>query len=638
MKKIFATYVSLIMVLAVVTLGVCHYLLATRNIEREMTRTAVQQLEQVADTLQANQVELRNLKASLEEDYLTRAHAFAYIIEQNPSVLDKPVELERIKIFLNVDELHVADENGILRYGTVPAYFGINYADHKQTGEFMAILENPELVLVQELQPNAAEEKMCQYIGVARTDAPGFVQIGLYPERYVEAQKRNELNYIFDRIPMEEYWFIEAIDAETGEVRGKTRALKEEGHEGDAAKRKQGLEAYEGGKYHSGLTNGMWWTIKEYKSLGIYLCIAAEENVLKDKREEQMRFVILYLVVVFLIVLFSINYLLKHKIINGIDRIINALRSITEGNLDMVVREEGNPEFVELSNEINKMVDGLLHTTARISNIIDMVDAPIGSFEYMEDMSRVLTTNRLQSILGLGDAEAEKLFSSKRAFFLKLQSMMRVETEEKGIYKVSEKPAKWLKIQIATENRRTFGIITDVTKEMRDRELLRKERDYDSLTGLYSRRFFEVKVKKLLEQGDEIREAAMVMMDLDYFKTINDTYGHAFGDTYLRFMAELLCREKGENCIIGRRSGDEFYLFAYHCSSREEIRLHLKSLYRILEENPIQLPDGGKKTIELSAGIAYYEEGCTEYEMLLKAADDMLYQMKRSGKGYFLEE
>lgn len=638
MKKIFASYVSLIMIAAVVVLGISHYLLATKNIELEMTRTAIWQLEQVADTLKANEVELRNLQASLEEDYLTRAHAFAYIIEQNPSVLEHSVELERIKIFLNVDELHVTDENGILRYGTVPEYVGVDFTAGEQTREFMPILENPELTLVQELQPNSADGKMCQYIGVARTDAPGLVQIGLYPERYVEAQKRNELNYIFNRIPMEEYWHLEALDAETGEVLGKTRAMEGEGNDGDAKQRKEGLAIYEGGGYYSGLTDGMWWTIKEYRDLGMYLCIVAKESVLTNKRNEQMHIVLLYMAVVFLLVLFSINYLLKHKIINGIDRIINALRSITEGNLDTVVREEGNPEFRQLSSEINKMVDGILHTTARISNIIDMVDAPIGSFEYMEDMSRVLTTNRLQSILDIDDMEAEKLFSSKRAFFLKLQSMMRYETEEKGIYKVGSKPDKWLKIQIATEKRRTFGIITDVTKEMHARESLRKERDNDSLTGLYSRRSFETKVRRLLEKGDKISEAAIVMMDLDYFKTINDTYGHAFGDSYLRFVAELLQKEQPKHCVAGRRSGDEFYLFDYNCADREEIRQHLKNIYRLLEENPIQLPNGGQKTIELSAGLAFYEEGCRDYEKLLKAADDMLYRMKRSGKGYFMED
>lgn len=637
MKKIFATYVGAIMICAAIALGVCHYILVTGNIEREMERTARQRLEQVADTLQANELELKNLEASLEEDYLTRAYAFAYIIEQNPAVLDKTVELERIKLFLSVDELHVIDGDGVLRYGTVPQYLGFDFAKTEQTREFLAILNSDQEALVQELQPNGMEGKVCQYIGVKRTDAPGIIQIGLYPERYVEAQKRNELNYIFERIPMEDYWFIEAIHAETGEIMGKTRSLKVEGHNGDAQKRKEGLDAYAGGEYYSGINDGKWWMIKEYKELDLYLCVAADEQVLVEKRGEQMRFVILYLVSVLLIVLLSINHLLRTKIINGIDRIIVALRSITDGNLDTVVREDGNPEFTQLSDEINKMVDGILHTTARISNIIDMVDAPIGTFEYMEDMSRVLTTNRLQSIMGLNDEEAETVFRSKRAFFLKLQSLMNYETDEEGIYKVSGNPDKWLKIQIATENRRTFGIITDVTKEMYNREKFKKERDYDSLTGLYSRRSFEVRVKKVLKRGDEIREAAMVMIDLDCFKAVNDTYGHAFGDDYLRFAADLLRSMKKENCIIGRRSGDEFYLFDYQCASKEEIRQRMNQFYRLLENSPIQLPNKEERKIELSAGVAFYEEGCTEYEMLLEKADGMLYQAKRSGKDSFME-
>lgn len=637
MRRIFNQYLGIIVALAVLAMGAFHYGMATRNIENEMRGSAQQQIDQVADMLQANEVELSNLWDSLAEDYLTRAKAFAYIIEQNPNVLESQEELDKIRKLLNVDELHVVDENGFLRYGTEEKYFDFDFSTTEQTSAFLQILEDPTITLVQDIMPNGAEQAIMQYVGVARLDAPGIVQVGIAPERYIEAMRRNEYDYIFERIPMEEYWFIEAIDSQTGEIVGTTSPDKM-GHGGDDNARKKGLVAYQGGSFFSGLTQNSWWTIKEYPNLGLYLCMATDKSVLTDRRNEQIFFMMLYLIAIFVVVLFSINYLIKKKIIDGIVRISHAMQSITDGNLDVVVQESGNPEFELLSSHINQMVSSILHTTARISNIIDMVDAPIGSFEYMEDMSRVLMTNRLQEVIGISDEEAKQLFGSKKDFCNKLEMLMRFETEEEGIYLVSESPKKWLKIQLATENRRTFGIITDVTADMLKKEELRRKIDYDMLTGLCNRRAFEERVKRVLDSQEDIREAAMIMLDLDAFKAINDTYGHEFGDEYLRFIADRLREEREENCIIGRRSGDEFYIFTYREESKDEIRKRLQRLYIRLEQMPIILPDKEERVVQISAGLAFYGAQCQEYEALVNEADIMLYRMKRDGKGYYREE
>ena len=179
MQKIFTRYISVVVIVALMAIFGVNWFFQEYNARKQMTEKSQMKLDQIIQTLENNEVELENLKESLDEDYLTRAYAFAYIIEQNPEVLNSQPELERIATLLNVDELHVIDENGILFAGSIPKYFGMDFHDTDQTKEFLAILEDPESCLVQDIRPNGYEQKIFQYIGVPRQDQKGIVQVGM---------------------------------------------------------------------------------------------------------------------------------------------------------------------------------------------------------------------------------------------------------------------------------------------------------------------------------------------------------------------------------------------------------------------------------------------------------------------------
>ena len=112
-QRIFTRYISYVVAAALLAILVLNWGLQGRNARSQMIQNSALKLGQISQTIDNNEVELQNLKESLSEDYLTRAYAFAYIIQQNPSVLESQQEMERIAELLNVDELHVIDENGI---------------------------------------------------------------------------------------------------------------------------------------------------------------------------------------------------------------------------------------------------------------------------------------------------------------------------------------------------------------------------------------------------------------------------------------------------------------------------------------------------------------------------------------------
>lgn len=100
-----------------------------------------------------------------------------------------PWELERIRRLLEVDELHISDEKGILISGTKKDYIGYDFASDKQSAAFLPAIKNKRFELAQDPQPKGINKEVFQYVGVARQDADGIVQIGYRPEKLANAIK-----------------------------------------------------------------------------------------------------------------------------------------------------------------------------------------------------------------------------------------------------------------------------------------------------------------------------------------------------------------------------------------------------------------------------------------------------------------
>lgn len=167
---------------------------------------------------------------------------------------------------------------------------------------------------------------------------------------------------------------------------------------------------------------------------------------------------------------------------------------------------------------------------------------------------------------------------------------------------------------------------------------LQEERDKDILTGIWNRRAFERKVDRLVESRNVIN-MVVIMLDLDKFKKINDGYGHETGDAYLQHFCRLFEGFSDRNTVMGRRSGDEFFIFSYNFGELERLETRIRGFYQKLEQCPMELPDGTEKTIRVSAGAVWtLEEGVTWRELLC-AADEVLYTVKENGRNsYQIEE
>lgn len=629
MKKQFTKYITIIILISsLFILGMAWYILGF-NAQQYASESMRQKLTQTYQTLKANDHEVTTLKENLKEDYLTRTYAFAYIIEHNPSILQSQSELEKVRDLLQVDELHVIDENGTLFAGTVPKYFGMDFATTKQTAEFMDILKGKKDKLVQEIQPNGAEAKIFQYIGVKRQDKKGIVQIGIAPTRLLEAQKRNEIPYILSRIPLEDGTSIFVMNSNSITIGHTDRA-----NIGMNAK-KAGFSFAQARKLQKGgfatINNTRKYVITmNYQDM--CLGISMKTSAIYADRNTQMLIIGMCLCVITFVTIAVINRFLQNHIITGIEHLKADISKITNGQLDTRVEVCSSPEFMEISQGINKMVQSILNTTVRMSKIIDVINMQIGVFEIPFHSSHIYISSQLASLMGWSEEETAYYISHKESFLEQIAMLQQCQKND-GAYLMGQDPVRWLQLYMNQDEESIFGIIQDVTKEMAQKSFIRYQRDHDQLTGLRTMRLFKNDVQAILENPKGYM--AMVMLDLDHFKQINDTYGHAFGDIYLCHLAAHMQETDPQHFITARRSGDEFCMFLYSFTTRDELRQAMQDFYASLYQDSLRAPDDSIHITHISSGLAWYAK--EDIDTWIQQADKALYMSKRGSRGTLSE-
>lgn len=162
--------------------------------------------------------------------------------------------------------------------------------------------------------------------------------------------------------------------------------------------------------------------------------------------------------------------------------------------------------------------------------------------------------------------------------------------------------------------------------------------NYDALTGLPSLRLLQQSSSTFLARADRHKQKIAVMfVDLDGFKMVNDTWGHAAGDAVLKEVAMRLLSTLRDCDQVARIGGDEFIVLISEVDDKDDAG-HVAS--KIIEHLslPIDLPDKPETTkaqIGASIGISFYPDHGTDMETLLKAADSSMYQVKSQGKGRY---
>jgi len=190
------------------------------------------------------------------------------------------------------------------------------------------------------------------------------------------------------------------------------------------------------------------------------------------------------------------------------------------------------------------------------------------------------------------------------------------------------------------EARLIWRMVTDLQHAKRDLEF---QATHDLLTGLYNRRFVTQQLEREISQGIRYgAECAVVLIDLDLFKNINDTYGHVAGDDVLKFVSNILRQSVRSADILGRWGGEEFIVLLPYTDVKSATIAANKWL-QCVSESPIELADGTKLQVTFSAGVTALKvdkEASVQwhFDALLNDVDGHLYAAKDAGRACVIGE
>ena len=374
MKKFFNKTLAVFMIIALVASLLVIFAVQTVSTKNTNAKSGRDKLEQVRAKLDSNQEEIEKLTTNLGENNLAKSRAFADILAGDPSILENDDNLDEICERLMVNELHVIDEYGIITNSTVDAYIGFDMGSGEQSAAFLVIIDDPSIEIVQEPQKNAAEGVVVQYIGVARKDAKGVVQVGIQPEILAQTLEQTAIDVVLKDFDFGESGYVFAIDKTDGNLLAHPNSALI-GQPAAAAGFKDGLVAGSGRIKFDGVS-GFYMT-EDYNDMLIGTFMPTKEYY--SSRTSQLIVLFVTMIVVFLALLYIINRIVDAQIISGIHRINESLLAISRGNYVVRVNETSNPEFSQLSESVTVMVDSIRRNIRDNEELIEKQSADMES-------------------------------------------------------------------------------------------------------------------------------------------------------------------------------------------------------------------------------------------------------------------
>ncbi|WP_057154272.1 diguanylate cyclase domain-containing protein [Massilia sp. Root351] len=181
---------------------------------------------------------------------------------------------------------------------------------------------------------------------------------------------------------------------------------------------------------------------------------------------------------------------------------------------------------------------------------------------------------------------------------------------------------------------RRVALFCDITKRKATEELIWRQANFDALTGLPNRRMFQERMRLEMKKSDRAAlPMALVFIDLDGFKAVNDSLGHSMGDVLLKEVADRLSHCVRGTDTVSRLGGDEFTVILGELKDSTDVQRIARDILENLA-TPFKL---GPQIVHISAsiGIALYPEDAVDPETLLKQADQAMYSAKQQGRNRY---
>lgn len=345
-------------VISLVIMAVLCFFIQAIFADNSTKETALMRISDAKASLAESAAEIAQVTADMSEEYLAKTRAFAEMIELNPSILESNDKLIQIRDELKVDELHVTDEKGLIKWTTIPGYIDFDFNSSEQTKPFLPALQDKNFELAQEPQLNGAEGILFQYISVGRRDKSGIVQIGMEPKKLSDALKTNQIDAVFKSITVGKNGTMFAVNKSDKTL----AAFYDDTFIGKAASEvglSDGLLAMNENSITRASVNGKSVLVCVAQTDDYYIgtLVPSEESITTAILSTGIITLIAVVVILLLVLIVMKN--VNKNVVSALGSFVSKINEISNGNDSERVNVRNCAEIDALSNGFNALLDGI---------------------------------------------------------------------------------------------------------------------------------------------------------------------------------------------------------------------------------------------------------------------------------------
>lgn len=409
-----------ISIVSILILSSISFYLQNKQINTEMNMLTQNKIEEVENYVKDQDQRIQALKEDLGQDYISIAKGVAFLISQKPDIIGSPEKLTEYAKSINVDEIHVCDENGVLQWGTVKDFYGFDFKTTDQTKPFLGALTDKNFTLVQDPQERGSDKVLFQYIGVARIDKPGIIQIGVRPERLQREMEKADISTISEMYKVGDKGFITILNKDTGKILS-YKSKEDIGKEYKTFEWGKKITANQGSfKY---LADNQVYLMSYKLQNNMYICAAIPAKEYTSALTSLLKniSIVSVLLVVFIVAILSL--IVTKGISNPLGIAVSHLGQIAEGDFTREIPDSyinrkdeigGMAKAVEnIQKSLKGLIKNIITESAAIDNVVNAVKNDVTLLnENIEEVSA--TTEELSASMEETAASSEEMAATSQ--------------------------------------------------------------------------------------------------------------------------------------------------------------------------------------------------------------------------------
>lgn len=590
----------IIAVIFIVISMILEVILMSRINARSANKTTQVLLDQVISSLENNTRSEQDMMASLKEEYILRAKTVSFILDKGTIKETSADALYSFAKMMEIDEINLFDENGVIYGGTNPEYLGLSFNSGDQIAYFKPMLTDKTMSMCQDVTPNTALGRSMMYAITWNETGDRMVQLGIEPKRLLAEFKRNEIHNVIESIPSYDGLDIYVANIDTGVIIGATDDDKVGMRLDDIGFPKQERDlstTYSCTKTIDGYLS--YCKFKQVEDMVVVAVCSTKTNV--SSFLSAMGVELVYMLIALAIVVFAIDRWIAAKkaqdehyaVLESMSGIYYSMHFIDLIE-DTAVAFNAQNEVRNIGNE-NKQYGAVVMMSQVMQNVVD-AEFKEAALEF-SDLTTIADRMQNKKII-----TAE--FRGNRIGWFRA-SAIAIDSDEYG------KPTR-----IVFTSRSIDG-------EKRREERLIKKSFTDELTKTLNRRAYEEDISTYTDNPIE-DDFVYISADVNGLKHVNDTLGHAAGDEMIKAAGDCMKICFAPKGKIYRTGGDEFVALL-HVSDDELVKI--KHDFEELVSNW-----SGKYVDSLAVSCGYVSKKDVENPNIRDIAilaDKRMYEIKR---------